>query len=145
MRKPIKIGSSDDARAAVRQLRERAGMTQRQVAEVTGIDQGQLCRTEAAGDMRVSTMLSLAGSLGYEVVLREKAGPPLADLVERALSEFRLSCFDNVDVANLPRDADTARFAVRCLEHMGGRKGFMLACQMRRILADLEMDGHDAA
>jgi hypothetical protein len=68
----------------------------------------------------------------------------LDNLIEQAVSEFRLICFDNVDVADLPRNADTARFAIKRLEHLGGRKGFLLACQFRQTLADLGL-ANDAA
>ena len=129
-----KLTKARDAILAIRQLREATGLTQRQLSQKTGIDQGQLCRIEGADDVRVSTLLDLLDSLGCELFLRPREQSQLAILIDQAMTEFGLACFDNVDTAALPRNEETARFVIRRLEHLGGRKGFMLASRIRRAL-----------
>ena len=55
--------------------------------------------------------------------------------VDRCIGDWReLACFDNVDVDRLPRTRNTARFVIGRLEHLGGRRGVLLATRLRRAL-----------
>jgi nicotinamidase-related amidase len=106
-----------------------AGIRPRVVAPACGSSAGAHAHAVALGMMRRQFgPLVDDGAPG-------QAEAELSALVDSALAEFRYACFDNVDAAALPRDAETARFVVRRLEHHGGRDGFVASCRIRKALA----------
>jgi len=51
------------------------GVTPYQIAQRTGLDQGQLSRFLNGGDMTASSLEQLANALGFEIVLKKKKAP----------------------------------------------------------------------
>lgn len=51
------------------ELRKHSGMTQQEVAEILGITQPSLSKMESQGDMQISTLSRLVGSLGGKLEL----------------------------------------------------------------------------
>lgn len=142
----ILVQSPKDGLSALRRLREAARLSQRRHAAAAGIEQSQLSRIEAARDIRLSTFLSLAQTLGYEVRLVPRpamsadnaAEETLAELVARALREHQATAFWSTPT-DLPL-AEMAEVAVARLRKYGGRKGWFLAADISRQLEILHAD-----
>ena len=67
--KRLEEADANELEVSLRELRQLADMTQGQVADALGIDQGQLSRFERQEDRRVSTLRSYVNALGGELEL----------------------------------------------------------------------------
>lgn len=141
MAKTITIRAASEGAAALRRLREAAGFTQRGLAADVGMDQAQLSRLEASADLRLSTLVSLADRLGYEVQLtpgKDRPDGRLAELVAEAVRAHRATAFWNTPT-DLPLP-EMAAVAVAKLRKYGGRSGWFLAAQIARELEAAHAD-----
>jgi transcriptional regulator with XRE-family HTH domain len=81
----------------VRRLREDAGVSQRALSRLTGIDQGELSRIEAGlARPRVDTCSRLAAGLGSDLSMRlfPNTGPPIRDRHQARIVEALIAGLD---------------------------------------------------
>ena len=64
----------------LRELRERAGLTQRQLAEAMGVAQPDLSRLERREDAKVSTLRAYVEATGARLALVVDIGPDRVEL-----------------------------------------------------------------
>jgi transcriptional regulator with XRE-family HTH domain len=55
---------------AMRELRDKAGLTQTELAEVLGVTQANVSRIENEGDPHLSTLLGYVGALGADIAIK---------------------------------------------------------------------------
>lgn len=65
---------ANEAAVTLRQLRERAGLNQTKAAELADITQPEVVRIEKQGDMRLSTLASYLGALGWQLEIGVRKG-----------------------------------------------------------------------
>lgn len=84
-------------------LRKARGLTQRQLAQKTGVNQSEISRIEGGGaNPTVSTVAALAGALGAEFSLRQRKHPVVASSRRVATAGTRRA---RVSVARVARRA----------------------------------------
>ncbi len=77
----VLVGSNEDARVALRARRQQLGLSLHDVDEITGLTVDHVAKAEKPNPSKAMGMDLLpiwAAALGYEVVLRPRALPPLA-------------------------------------------------------------------
>lgn len=62
--------------AKIRQARKKQKRTQETLADTLGMSQGDYSRFERRGNQLLTSFIQWADTLGYEVTLRKKHGPP---------------------------------------------------------------------
>lgn len=71
---------ANEAAVTLRQLREREGLNQTKAAELADITQPEVVRIEKQGDMRLSTLASYLGALGWQLEIGVRRGKERVEL-----------------------------------------------------------------
>ncbi len=71
---------ANEAAVTLRQLRERQGLNQTQAAQLADITQPEVVRIEKQGDMRLSTLASYLGALGWQLEIGVRRGSECVEL-----------------------------------------------------------------